>query len=150
MSDIVRDWATKAEDDFRIVRRLCEGASPSANGICFHAQQCVEKLIKALLIQNGFEPPRIHDLEQLRNMLGATAPSGMPAASDLAFLNVCAVEMRYPGFEPEQALVDRVLELCIAARKAARPRLPKPRAPRTVKIDPLLFDQSPDPPDAGT
>lgn len=144
MTDILRAWTSKAEDDFRIVRRLCEGPSPSANGICFHAQQCVEKLLKALLIQNGFEPPRVHDLEQLRNMLGATAPPGMPAGSDLAFLNTCAVELGYPGFEPEQALVDRVLELCIAARAAARPRLPKPQPQRTVRIDPSLFDEAGD------
>ncbi len=147
MPDILREWTGKAEDDFRIVRRLCEGPSPSANGICFHAQQCVEKFLKALLIQNGFEPPRSHDLEQLRNMLGATAPKDMPAAADLAFLNVCAVELRYPGFEPEQALVDRVLELCIAARASARPRLPKPRPQRTMKIDPSLFDEVGDAPD---
>ena len=55
MNGTVSEWIEKAESDYRVcVRELTvrEGASPDA--ICFHAQQCIEKLIFAdPCAQNG-------------------------------------------------------------------------------------------------
>jgi HEPN domain-containing protein len=39
--------------------------------VCFHAQQCAEKYLKALLLQAGSEPPKTHDLRLLLQRLPA-------------------------------------------------------------------------------
>jgi HEPN domain-containing protein len=63
---------------------------------CFHAQQCAEKALKALLIQLGIAFPHTHVLETLLDMLkenGVAIPQGV----DEAFvLTQFAVQTRYP------------------------------------------------------
>jgi len=68
---------------------------------CFHAQQCVEKALKALLLQLHVEFPRTHDLARLLDLL-KTARIDLPAEVDEAFaLTQYAVQTRYPGiWEP--------------------------------------------------
>ena len=41
---------------------LAAARQPKHDAVCFHAQQCVEKLMKALLIHLGLDPPRTHNL----------------------------------------------------------------------------------------
>lgn len=63
--------------------------------IYFHLQQCVEKLFKALLSQNNINPPRVHDLEVLLNLL---LDAGIDIQIDeelMLELNDFAVEGRY-------------------------------------------------------
>jgi len=67
---------------------------------CFHGQQAVEKLIKALLVLSGAPFARTHDLIQLFRLLPADVSLPLPL-TDLAPLNRYAVEARYPiGEEP--------------------------------------------------
>jgi HEPN domain-containing protein len=63
MNDTVKQWMDKAERDFTTAQREMYAAeSPSYDAVCFHAQQCVEKLMKGLLIQLGGSTPRTHGL----------------------------------------------------------------------------------------
>ncbi len=65
MKPITREWVEKAEEDFRVARRE-QGARPAAhNAVCFHAQQCVEKYLKAFLQEHDLPFYRTHDLEAL-------------------------------------------------------------------------------------
>jgi HEPN domain-containing protein len=59
------------------------------------AQQAAEKAIKAALILDGADPPRVHDLDDLRNRLGSRwrLKRRFP---DLARLSRYASESRYP------------------------------------------------------
>jgi HEPN domain-containing protein len=45
-----RAWAERAEEDFILARTALRRKKPLNSGVCFHAQQCAEKYIKALLI----------------------------------------------------------------------------------------------------
>jgi HEPN domain-containing protein len=57
MSDeLVNEWLAKAEEDYRTMEALYNH-SPSefANSICFHAQQCAEKYLKALITKQGMD-----------------------------------------------------------------------------------------------
>ena len=46
----VAEWIEKAEEDFRVATTLCRlRKNPVHNAVCFHAQQCVEKYLKAIL-----------------------------------------------------------------------------------------------------
>ena len=51
MNATVKEWIAKAEADFSTATRELQAAeSPNFDAVCFHAQQCAEKLMKALLI----------------------------------------------------------------------------------------------------
>ena len=67
--------------------------------VASHAQQAVEKAIKAALALEGRAAPRSSDLDQLRNRL----PTGWRIRTthrDLARLTQYAVEARYPDDVP--------------------------------------------------
>jgi HEPN domain-containing protein len=64
--------------------------------VCFHAQQCAEKYLKALLLQAGSEPPRTHDLRLLLQRLPADM-AVLFRMEDMVELNRYSIEARYPG-----------------------------------------------------
>ena len=91
----------------------------------FHAQQCVEKYLKALLISRQVDPPKIHDLTELYALL----PDGLLVGFDVRLLeelNPYSIEGRYPGvWEPvEQADALRAVEAARMIRQAVRRILP--------------------------
>ena len=50
--------------------------------IAFHAQQCIEKCMKAALAQHGITYPRTHDLDDLYKLLSASGLA-MPVSREL-------------------------------------------------------------------
>jgi HEPN domain-containing protein len=65
MKPLTKEWIKKAEKDFRVAKREINAEPPSLNAVCFHAQQCVEKYLKAVLQENEVVFQKIHDLEVL-------------------------------------------------------------------------------------
>jgi HEPN domain-containing protein len=47
------EWVNKAEQDYKTAQFLHAGNAQGeySDSICFHSQQCIEKLLKALLIR---------------------------------------------------------------------------------------------------
>ncbi len=102
MNATVKEWISKAEGDYATAARELRATSlPNYDAVCFHAEQCVEKLMKALLIQAGVTPPRTHDLTTLDQLLGPACPGWSWPTKDLRFLTRAAVEFRYPGESAE-------------------------------------------------
>jgi len=97
MKEIAKEWVKKAEEDYKTSKILLnvEEFSPSIVG--FHAQQCVEKYLKAFLANNDIAPPKIHDLVRLNVICVSIAPDFEILANSLDFLNPFSVEFRYPG-----------------------------------------------------
>ncbi|HHY47316.1 MAG TPA: HEPN domain-containing protein [Firmicutes bacterium] len=64
----------------------------------FHAQQAIEKALKAWLALLGVEYPKTHDITPLLSMLTA---HGQPVDSfyDLIEFNLYAVQFRYEAFD---------------------------------------------------
>jgi len=63
----------------------------------FHAQQCAEKALKALLLQRGISFPKTHAVEVLLDLLkprGAEIPKSVDGAFELSEY---AVQTRCPG-----------------------------------------------------
>jgi len=59
MNSPVQEWIGKAEEDFHValsLRRMRR--HPAHNAVCFHAQQCVEKYLKAVLENRGLPSAR--------------------------------------------------------------------------------------------
>ncbi len=51
MNETIKEWLAKSDGDFHTASREADAIeSPNYDAVCFHAQQCVEKLMKAVLI----------------------------------------------------------------------------------------------------
>ncbi len=95
--ELVRQWKKKAQSDWTTVEILLAHEQCPAEVVCFHCQQYVEKLLKALLSRHSIEAPRTHDLRRLIQLAESLVPdlSQFSDASDK--LTVHGVETRYPG-----------------------------------------------------
>lgn len=89
-------WIKKAESDLAVVRQLTKGAAGPWDAVCFHAQQCAEKMLKAFLVDNGLCPERTHDLIFLLTACRRCDQSLEPLAQPCRELNPYAIHVRYP------------------------------------------------------
>jgi HEPN domain-containing protein len=117
MSGTVSEWVERAESDYRVAcRENTVTVGPSYEAVCFQAQQCVEKLIKAVLIDRGVTPPRTHDLLALAGMLTSVIPTWSWPTLELSTLSAAAVGFRYPGDPVEREDADEMLDICTRIR----------------------------------
>ncbi len=103
MNERTQPWLDKAQGDWLVLSKLVTDADPAfSDAICFHAQQCVEKLMKAVLLECGpVEPPKIHNLQDLSILVQQLCDSWQTDADALYRLTFAAVQYRYPGDEAE-------------------------------------------------
>jgi HEPN domain-containing protein len=98
MKPTTREWVKKAENDFKvallILRRRKEALPDAA---CFFCQQCIEKYLKARLLEAGIAFPRTHDLLQLLNACAQIEPLWSAYAKVVDAMSDYAVDFRYPG-----------------------------------------------------
>jgi HEPN domain-containing protein len=99
MSDeLVAEWVVKAEEDWVALGHLRTRALADVpNALTFHAEQCGEKYLKALIQREGSEPPRIHHLPALLDLLIARHPDLEALRAACEGLSPYAVHFRYPG-----------------------------------------------------
>ena len=70
-------WLDHAAGDLRMALAIAQDADLPASGACFHAQQCAEKSLKAALIHTGIEPPKLHNLNALLELVPASSAASM-------------------------------------------------------------------------
>lgn len=87
-------WLESALGDLEAARTQ-PGRHMRPRIVAFNAQQAAEKALKAALILAGIDPPRTHDLDDLRNRL-PTDWRLRRQHPDLARLGDFAVDSRYP------------------------------------------------------
>ena len=98
MKPAVAEWISKAEGDFVTAgRELRVRKSPNYDAVCFHAQQCAEKYLKAVLQENDKRIPKIHFLLELLAMILKFDKSYELLKADLEILEDYSVRFRYPG-----------------------------------------------------
>jgi HEPN domain-containing protein len=96
-NEAVQQWLIKAQSDWDTVEILTASEKCPPDTVCFHCQQYVEKLLKALLTQNNIESPKTHDLRRLLQLAEPFAPE-LSLMIDLSDeLTIHGVETRYPG-----------------------------------------------------
>lgn len=96
-SAIAQEWLNRALDDLRVARHTLTLKPDCPYAIvCFHAQQAVEKSLKAILTRLGRQFPKTHDLTELVPLLPDSLREQL---TEIEFnrLNPYAVEARYPG-----------------------------------------------------
>jgi len=64
--DLVKLWIKKAENDLITAKNSIQiKPKPPLDAVCFHAQQCAEKYLKAFLVYHDIEFKKTHDLRAL-------------------------------------------------------------------------------------
>lgn len=93
--DLAKVLARKAEGDAKAMRRLAPDPEIDDEAVGFHAQQAIEKWLKAVMALQGLEEARIHDLGRLLEILGEAGVDSPPGADWLDDLSIYAVPLRY-------------------------------------------------------
>jgi HEPN domain-containing protein len=91
--------------------------------VCFHAQQCAEKYLKACLQEAGIEFEKTHKLVYLLELLKQKNPILAIVGDNLVQLDAYAVAFRYPGATADKAVAKIARENCLLVRKACRTHL---------------------------
>jgi len=120
MKPLTAEWVTKAEGDFAMMERECQATEdPNYDGICFHAQQCAEKYLKARLCEADITFSKIHDLVSLLEYVLDVEPAWETFREDLAYLSDFAVSFRYPGESADRESALDAQRRCRLFRDAA-------------------------------
>ncbi|OGA19394.1 MAG: DNA-binding protein [Betaproteobacteria bacterium RIFCSPLOWO2_02_FULL_63_19] len=121
MKPLTREWVNKAEGDYATATREARARkSPNYDATCFHAQQCVEKYLKAVLQECGIAFGRTHNLEALLAPLLGRHPEWAALRPMLRDLTAYAVETRYPGESSDKEMARQALAHCRHARSRLR------------------------------
>ena len=73
----------KAAGDEKILLRLVDDDDIPDDGLGFHAQQAVEKMVKAVLAHNGVSYERTHNIAYLLKLLDGVGIAKPDRADDL-------------------------------------------------------------------
>jgi HEPN domain-containing protein len=123
---VIREWLLKADNDLKTaVHTLKLGKDCPTDTVCFHAQQCVEKYIKALLVFRATTFPKTHNIHVLRALL----PPKLRPKLELKVqdrLTQYATVLRYPGGGPDVPFAEARKAVASArrVRKEVRRHLP--------------------------
>jgi hypothetical protein len=85
----------KGEEDRYILERIANDPQAPESGIGFHAQQAVEKFIKAVLASRAIPYPRTHNLALLLDMLSDNGLPLPPEPERLTQLTPYGARLRY-------------------------------------------------------
>lgn len=124
---VVNEWVKKADNNLKTSKQTLKLDEDSpTDTICFHAQQCVEKYIKALMVLKQIPFPKTHNLIELLNMLPAKYHSVL-SKDDQQLMTIYATVTRYPGDYEDISLSEAKAAVRVAdkVRKAIRSLLPK-------------------------
>ena len=125
---MVREWLVKADHDLlTAAHTLTLGVDCPTDTVCFHAQQCVEKCLKALLVFRATPFPKTHDVTVLR----ALVPPNLRPTLDRKMqkrLTQYATVKRYPDAEPDMSLTEARTAVAVARRVRREVRRHLPRA----------------------
>lgn len=95
MKDITDEWLKAAKDDLDTIEELIN-KDHLTNIVAFHAQQCVEKSIKAMMEEYEIPFSKIHSLETLIGKL--TNKIDFDIENDIVLkLDKLYLDARYPG-----------------------------------------------------
>jgi HEPN domain-containing protein len=113
-------WMKKADTDLDMAGRALRGKRKHPDSSCYHAQQAAEKYLKGLLVAQGIEFPKSHDLVLLNQLC---ISNGILTAFDedqLDFLSAFAIRVRYPGVEPDLEEAQKAIAIAKTVRRFAR------------------------------
>ncbi len=115
------EWIAKAEGDWATTNReYLVPKDANYDAVCFHAQQCAEKYLKARMFDAGILFAKIHDLEILLNALLPIEPNWISMRNEALVLSSFAVEFRYPGATAIKSDAKEAVKHCRLIRNLVR------------------------------
>jgi HEPN domain-containing protein len=94
-NDYLKNWLFRANEDVLVIENLFESEPEMfSSSICFHAQQAVEKFLKAFLVYHDIDFPKTHDLDYL--LIECKKINDQIFDIDLGSLTDFGVSIRYP------------------------------------------------------
>jgi len=121
MKPETEEWVAKADADLDTAKReVAVVDAPNYDAVCFHSQQCAEKYLKAVMVEDGLRVPRIHDLEALLNSLAPQHPELQKVIHLARILSAMAVEVRYPGMTADEDDAEESVRAAVAIRDVVR------------------------------
>lgn len=114
----------KADGDFDTAQREVRARkSPNHDSAALHAQQCVEKYLKARLQESGIDFPHTHDLVALLKLSLVIQPLWAGLAGSAKVLTQHAVKSRYPGSSVTRIQAKDAVVRCREIRQLVRESL---------------------------
>ncbi|MBL0158112.1 MAG: HEPN domain-containing protein [Bryobacterales bacterium] len=99
--ELVQQWLDRANEDFDAAELLLREGGRFRGVIAFHAQQAVEKYLKAVLVRHQIDFPKTHDIGRLLERIAVVHPVASAALAGSDILTPYGVEVRYPSDAPE-------------------------------------------------
>jgi HEPN domain-containing protein len=115
MNEEIRQWLEYAEQDYESARILL--TSHLYNPCLYHAQQTIEKYLKAVIAESGLHVQRTHSIRGLVNILTQQGITVDLNDDEIDLIDSIFMPARYPlgsalpAFEPDQAICQRCLGL---------------------------------------
>ena len=94
MKEISREWLRKAQDDLDVIEEI-KNKKHLTNMVAFHAQQAIEKSLKAIIDEFNLGFVKIHQIERLLEIV----KEHLEAKTDneiVQMLDSLYIESRYP------------------------------------------------------
>ena len=95
LRELINKWLLKANNDLMMIENEFHSENPVTDGICFHAQQSVEKYLKAFLVANQIEFPQTHNIGIILNLCIKVDPD-FQSLRESVTLTRYATGFRYP------------------------------------------------------
>ncbi len=95
------NYIETAASDARTCELLLPNYREVPNSVCFHAEQCAEKLLKQVFVDNGDVPPRSHDLTVILKEIYELGylHKDIRLSQAAMFLQIFPTKARYVPFE---------------------------------------------------
>ncbi|MBJ6748609.1 HEPN domain-containing protein [Geomonas anaerohicana] len=107
-NEIVGMWLHKADNDLQNIRNNLAAEEIPTDTICFHAQQAIEKVLKAVLVAHGQNVSKTHDLVRLLTEVLEFIPELSQYEDSLEEITEYGVAVRYPNGFTEPSLDEAV------------------------------------------
>jgi len=117
------EWVEKAEGDRAVARREMATAEPVYHVVCFLAQQCAEKYLKALLEERCIPFTKTHDLILLHDLSSGLLPELDQWRERMATFGPFGIAVRYPFTHAERQEAKDSMAVAEAVRAAVRKKL---------------------------
>lgn len=112
--EFVNQWLKKADNDLITARQTLLLPEAPTDTVTFHAQQAVEKSLKAFLTFQQIEFPKIHELVRLLDLAIPAFPELDQFRKACAEMSGYAIDVRYPLSEIEPSRDEAIFSVDIA------------------------------------
>ncbi|MDD3898069.1 MAG: HEPN domain-containing protein [Syntrophomonadaceae bacterium] len=112
-----QEWQKLGEMDLNSAEYLLNMKPMPVEIICYLSQQSAEKYLKGYLVLHGVNPPKIHDLDELRKLCSNLSETFEEIADQCSDLTAYGVQPRYPT---ELMLEQRDMRQALSSAKRVR------------------------------